>query len=197
MDPAFLVWIPPLEEGDILKEIDNNRKPIYEEILPLELRPDPGSNTESPEERPTSSTLKRNENRTNRSTESIKSIRKVIEKGNIIHPLNFSISDLQNSPKLPRRNKKKKVESPVGIQMNELSMSKSPVRVHRRDSDANNSTLKRVNDNARETNADTLKRSDFADIKFADENSDSSNDIKFADDSPDSNRMVDKYNVKV
>ena len=30
MDPAFLVWIPPLEEGDILKEIDENKVPIYE-----------------------------------------------------------------------------------------------------------------------------------------------------------------------
>ncbi|MBQ5153875.1 hypothetical protein EGM85_11525, partial [Macrococcus caseolyticus] len=36
MDPAFLVWIPPLEEGDILKEIDENKVPIYEEILPKE-----------------------------------------------------------------------------------------------------------------------------------------------------------------
>lgn len=32
MDPAFLVWIPPLEEGDILKEMDETDAdaPIYE-----------------------------------------------------------------------------------------------------------------------------------------------------------------------
>nr|XP_049703601.1 uncharacterized protein LOC126056081 [Helicoverpa armigera] len=198
MDPAFLVWIPPLEEGDILKEIDENKVPIYEEILPKELHPDPGSNTESPEDRPCSSTLKRNpDNRINRSNESIKSFRKVIEKGNIIHPLNFSISDLQNSPKMSKRNKKKKAESPVTIQMKDLTLTRSPVRVHRKEnrSDFDTSTLKRVNE-AKEKDADTLKRNDFADIKFADENSDSSNEIKFADDSPDSNRIVDKYNVR-
>lgn len=32
MDPAFLVWIPPLEEGDILKEMNetDGEAPIYE-----------------------------------------------------------------------------------------------------------------------------------------------------------------------
>ncbi|CAB3246694.1 unnamed protein product [Arctia plantaginis] len=199
MDPAFLVWIPPLEEGDILKEIDDNKVPIYEEILPKGMHPDTGSNTESPEDIPSSSTLKRNvDNRNNRSNESIKSVRKVIEKGNIIHPLNFSISDLQNSPKLSKRNKKKKVESPVTIQMKDLTLTRSPVRVHRKENrcDFDTSTLKRVTD-SKEKDSDTLKRTDFSDIKFADENSDSSNEIKFADDSPDSNRIIDKYNVKV
>ncbi|KAF9801997.1 hypothetical protein SFRURICE_004248 [Spodoptera frugiperda] len=194
MDPAFLVWIPPLEEGDILKEIDENKVPIYED-----LHPDPGSNTESPEDRPSSSTLKRNpDNRINRSNESIKSFRKVIEKGNIIHPLNFSISDLQNSPKMAKRNKKKKAESPVTIQMKDLTLTRSPVRVHRKEnrSDYDTSTLKRVNE-AKEKDSATLKRNDFSDIKFADENSDSSSEIKFADDSPDSNRIVDKYNTSI
>lgn len=32
MDPAFLVWIPPLEEGDILKEIDENKEVVYQVI---------------------------------------------------------------------------------------------------------------------------------------------------------------------
>ncbi|XP_052755602.1 uncharacterized protein LOC113511408 isoform X1 [Galleria mellonella] len=201
MDPAFLVWIPPLEEGDIIKEIDESKAPIYEEVIPKELHPDPGSNTESPEERPTSNTLRRNpDNRCNRSNESIKSIRKVIDRGNIIHPLNFSISDLQNSPKMTKRNKKKKDDNSVTIPMKDLTLTRSPVRVHRRDVRSNDfdnsSTLKRINDTARETNADTLKRIDFSDIKFADENSDSSNEIKFADDSPDSNRLVEKFDVK-
>lgn len=30
MDPAFLVWIPPIEEGDIIKEIDESNAPVYE-----------------------------------------------------------------------------------------------------------------------------------------------------------------------
>jgi hypothetical protein len=84
--------------------------------------------------------------------------------------------------------------------MKDLTLSRSPVKVHRKESRAeydNSSTLKRVNDTARETNADTLRRTDFNDLKFADEMSDSSNEIKFADDSPDSNRLVDKYDVKV
>lgn len=172
---------------------------MLQEILPKGMHPDPGSNTESPEDLPSSSTLKRNvDNHINRSNESIKSVRKVIEKGNIIHPLNFSISDLQNSPKLSKRNKKKKIESPVTIQMKDLTLTRSPVRVHRKEhrSDFDTSTLKRVTD-SKEKDSETLKRTDFADIKFADENSDSSNEIKFADDSPDSNRIVDKYNVKV
>ncbi|XP_049872910.1 uncharacterized protein LOC126371640 [Pectinophora gossypiella] len=195
MDPAFLVWIPPLEEGDILKEID--KAPIYEEILPKELRPDPGSNTESPEDRPTSSTLKRNsDNRSIKSNDSVKSTRKVVDRTNIIHPLNFSISDLQNSPKLNKRKKKK--EGSVVIPMRDLTSS--PIKVHRRERNDydNNATLKRVNDTARETNTDTLRRTiDMSDIKFADENSDSSNEIKFADDSPDSNKLGEKFDVKV
>lgn len=32
MDPAFLVWIPPIEDGDIIKEIDEN-KPIKYEVI--------------------------------------------------------------------------------------------------------------------------------------------------------------------
>ncbi|KAL4709558.1 hypothetical protein ACJJTC_007289 [Scirpophaga incertulas] len=198
MDPAFLVWIPPLEDGDIIKEIDESKAPIYEEILPKELRPDPGSNTESPEEKPTSSTLKRNlENKSNKSNESIKSIRKVMDRGSIIHPLNFSISDLQSSPKLNKRNKKIKDDT-VSIQMKELS--RSPVKVHRKENRNeydNSATLKRVNDTVRETHSDTLRRADLNDIMFADETSDSSNEIKFADDSPDSNKLVDRYDARV
>lgn len=81
--------------------------------------------------------------------------------------------------------------------MKDLTLTRSPVKVHRKEvrSEYDTSTLKRVHE-SKEKDADTLKSSDFADIRFADENSDSSNEIKFADDSPDSNRIVDKYNVK-
>ncbi|KAF2884467.1 hypothetical protein ILUMI_21705, partial [Ignelater luminosus] len=49
MDPAFLVWIPPLDEsGEILKDIDEV-VPSYEDIQPQHYI-DPGSNKESPEE---------------------------------------------------------------------------------------------------------------------------------------------------
>lgn len=34
MDPAYLVWIPPLDGGDIIQEIDDEAEPHYEEILP-------------------------------------------------------------------------------------------------------------------------------------------------------------------
>lgn len=37
MDPAFLVWIPPLDEGDIIKEIDDNM-PIYEVLFGYSLK---------------------------------------------------------------------------------------------------------------------------------------------------------------
>ncbi|VVC99520.1 unnamed protein product [Leptidea sinapis] len=191
MDPAFLVWIPPIEEGDIIREMDNSRAPIYEEVIPKELRPDPGSNTESPEDRPASSTLKRNsDNRSHRSNESIKSTRR--ERGNMIHPLNFSISDMQGTPRLAKRYKKKKEENHVVIPMKNLTLNISPVKVHKREKD--DFTLKRVSE-SREKDS-TLKRNDFNDIRYADD-SESSNDIKFADDSPDSNRLVDKFDVKV
>uniref|UniRef100_A0A336L527 CSON003189 protein n=1 Tax=Culicoides sonorensis TaxID=179676 RepID=A0A336L527_CULSO len=35
MDPAFLVWIPPIDEGDVINEMERN-EPHYEEILPRE-----------------------------------------------------------------------------------------------------------------------------------------------------------------
>lgn len=94
--------------------------------------------------------------------------------------------------------KKKKKKDEVTIPMKNLTLTRSPVKIHRRDREFDNSaTLKRVNDNIRETrDTDTLRRTDMSDIKFADENSDSSNEIKFADDSPDSNRLVDKFDVK-
>ncbi|KPI95951.1 hypothetical protein RR46_11664 [Papilio xuthus] len=198
MDPAFLVWIPPIEDGDIIKEIDENKPIKYEEVIPEELRPDPGSNRESPEERPRAGALGRSgDHRTNRSNESIRSIRKVMDRSNIIHPLNFSIGDLQHSPTLNKKNKRKKAESPVSIPMKDLTLNMSPVRVHRRErrhDHDDSSTLKRIHDTSREKD-DTLKRSDVIDLKFADETSDSSSDIKFADDSPDSNRLADRYEL--
>lgn len=58
MDPAYLVWIPPLDGGDILQEIedDDDREaddePHYEEILPhySRLNIDTGSNVETASE---------------------------------------------------------------------------------------------------------------------------------------------------
>lgn len=46
MDPAFLVWIPPLMNGDSPDSVENH----YEEILPRDYSISPGSNKESPEE---------------------------------------------------------------------------------------------------------------------------------------------------
>ncbi|KAG4070637.1 hypothetical protein HA402_013557 [Bradysia odoriphaga] len=50
MDPAYLVWIPPLDEGDIMKDLEDDAEPHYEEILPKYHSLDPGSNTETPSE---------------------------------------------------------------------------------------------------------------------------------------------------
>lgn len=49
MDPAFLVWIPPIDEGNIIHEMDGN-EPHYEEILPRPVNVSSGSNTETPED---------------------------------------------------------------------------------------------------------------------------------------------------
>lgn len=47
MDPAFLVWIPPIDDsGKILSDSENDG----DEILPVNRNINPGSNKESPEE---------------------------------------------------------------------------------------------------------------------------------------------------
>jgi hypothetical protein len=53
MDPAFLVWIPPIDEGNIIDEIDDqiDEEPYYDEILPNYDGLDPGSNAETPEDK--------------------------------------------------------------------------------------------------------------------------------------------------
>lgn len=56
MDPAYLVWIPPLDQGNIIRELtekedtSDRESPQYEEILPRHENIDPGSNTETPDE---------------------------------------------------------------------------------------------------------------------------------------------------
>lgn len=44
------MWIPPLDEGDIIKDLEDDAEPHYEEILPKYHSLDPGSNTETPSE---------------------------------------------------------------------------------------------------------------------------------------------------
>lgn len=48
MDPAFLVWIPPIDESG--NTILSDTETEGEDILPMRLDLDPGSNKESPEE---------------------------------------------------------------------------------------------------------------------------------------------------
>lgn len=50
MDPAFLVWIPPIDDAQIDTDVDGISEPHYEEILPRHSGTDPGSNKETPEE---------------------------------------------------------------------------------------------------------------------------------------------------
>lgn len=47
---SLQVWIPPLDEGDIIKSLEEDAEPHYEEILPKYHTLDPGSNTETPSE---------------------------------------------------------------------------------------------------------------------------------------------------
>ncbi|XP_055855216.1 uncharacterized protein LOC129918620 [Episyrphus balteatus] len=50
MDPAYLVWIPPMDEETNIDEANKTPEPIYEEILPRSNTTlSPGSNTETPE----------------------------------------------------------------------------------------------------------------------------------------------------
>lgn len=49
MDPAFLVWIPPIDEVQMDEDVEDSTEPHYDEILPRH-EVDPGSNKETPEE---------------------------------------------------------------------------------------------------------------------------------------------------
>ncbi|XP_055904948.1 uncharacterized protein LOC129940590 [Eupeodes corollae] len=49
MDPAYLVWIPPMDEETNIDEVNKTPEPIYEEILPRPTSVSPESNTETPE----------------------------------------------------------------------------------------------------------------------------------------------------
>lgn len=51
MDPAYLVWIPPIDDGNIIDELNGEKTPVepfYEEILPRSGSIDAGSNKETP-----------------------------------------------------------------------------------------------------------------------------------------------------
>ena len=49
MDPAYLVWIPPIDEsGNIISDSENDGEIIFPEHSDI----DPGSNQESPDEQP-------------------------------------------------------------------------------------------------------------------------------------------------
>lgn len=53
MDPAYLVWIPPIDDGNIMEELDGEKTPVepyYEEILPRYKSMETGSNRETPSE---------------------------------------------------------------------------------------------------------------------------------------------------
>lgn len=129
MDPAFLVWIPPLDEsGEILPE----REQLYEDIKPKQYI-DPGSNQESPEQEitlPKSRVLSISEGALKCSPIMNQKI------NNRIHPLidnkpisNECILKLNNLTKHENNNPKRI----VSIQLHEFPKVKlgSPVRVHR------------------------------------------------------------------
>lgn len=45
MDPAYLVWIPPIDDGNIIEEMEDEIEPHYEEIMPKYSRSNNGSIT--------------------------------------------------------------------------------------------------------------------------------------------------------
>lgn len=163
---------------------------FVQEILPREFLPDPGSNTESPDDLPSSGTLRRSSDK----NDLLMTIKGVIDRSSIIQPLNFSASDLQQSPQLPKRNKKTKTQEKDNIPLKNLNLTKSPTKNLNIKSDNDNSTLKRINDNVKEKrDRDSIKSDDMSDLRFADD-SESSSDIKFADDdTPDSNKLHDHF----
>lgn len=105
MDPAFLVWIPPIDEGNIMNEIDSC-EPHYEEILPKDSSLNYSKNEESPEEEEAPNIP-------------LKPPRKSLTNS---HQTNQEIKALlSKSPILDNKNKKKSSES---IQMLELTPRK-------------------------------------------------------------------------
>lgn len=173
MDPAYLVWIPPIDEGNIIGEVEDEDRlsePFYEEILPRHQGIDPGSNTETPEQEeapqlPVKNRVFENENFKN-----------------VLNNKNIAASSLtlkgENSPKLNRRGSNassnlKQKSNLEGIQLHEFTAIKcnkfsSPVRTH----------LKKSNDIEKETavvKSPSDNINDYYDI----------DDIQFADDDDD------------
>lgn len=180
MDPAYLVWIPPLEEGDIIKEMDE--KCAYDDILQKN-NVDPGSNTESPEEYHDQSCMSRHHIKTEENTPngSPRIDRRIAMKTNIVHPLNFSISDLPQAKKevFFETNKvsSSKNEKCVSIPMKEfLNNNKKhqgkPIR-YSHEPEEKETFCEKSPIGHKET------CSDIDDIQFADDDSDESVELKF------------------
>lgn len=178
MDPAYLVWIPPIDEGNIIGEVEDEERlsePYYEEILPRNNFIDPGSNTETPEQEeapqlPVKNRVFENEN-----------FNRVLDNKNIAAS-SLTLKGSELSPKLSRRGSNassnlKQKSNFDGIQLNEFTSIKSnkfasPVRTH----------LKKINDNEKET---TVVKSpsdnindyyELDDIQFADDDDDDDGD---------------------
>lgn len=180
MDPAYLVWIPPLEEGDIIKEIDE--KCAYDDAL-QNSNIDPGSNTESPEEYHEQSYLSRHHLKTEENTpnSSPRIDRRLAMKTNIVHPLNFSISDLPQAKKdvffEPSRVGGSKNEKFVSIQMKEFLNNKIQNEIPRKHS---NKSEEKETFCEKSPSENKEKYSDIDDIQFADDDSDESVELKFS-----------------
>lgn len=193
MDPAFLVWIPPLEEGDIIKEMDE--KHHFDEILPKQIV-DPGSNTESPEDFNEQLHIARSQLKTEENTphSSPRIDRRLAMKTNIVHPLNFSISDLapnkRDVPFFEMNRKSHKNEKCVSIPMKEFPNNKYQQEA------AKYSESEKEPYCEKSPKEHKKKYSDISDIQFADDDSDGS-EYKYSDenlervkDNTDSNKVM-------
>lgn len=138
MDPAYLVWIPPIDDGNIIEEIEEDNEPYYEEILPRQIEVNSSTSANVSECSENSSTNSKDENKNIKRDE----VSKILP-----NELNQDASTVNND-KSTKRSTTNEYQStkkqPVveSIQMHELSTNNrrnynntkfiSPVRVHSR-----------------------------------------------------------------
>lgn len=204
MDPAYLVWIPPLDGGDILQEIeddderyDDDEEPQYEEILPnySDLTVDPGSNVEtaSEDEAPNLPPLNTANLVIQQNFEQTKNQRNAVISKVIAANLLSSDTSLDKSNSIGATSTSRATTETDLIPLHDLSSGStstlcnkyvSPARVHRR------ITQKAPSEEEKETavvKSPEATRGSLDDL----------DDIQFADDEEDDDMTVDNRNATI
>lgn len=192
MDPAYLVWIPPLDGGDILQEIDDgdelydDDEPQYEEILPnySNMNVDPGSNVEtaSEDEAPNLPPLNSGAPTKNQFTEQTKNQRNaVISKVIAANLLSSDISLDKSGTIGGSSSSTKPINESDLIPLHDLSGGststlcnkyESPARVHRRITQKAPSEEEKETAVVKSPEATRGSLDDLDDIQFADDEDD-------------------------